>query len=583
MLDSLRKEYLANRSQREQFEREWYKLGLKTDNKELLAFVEVMKLSRTKKNALPRVHKFSEEIGKRYKDYPNVQAMAYQMVGYHYFIGEFNYERAFAAYVNLEKLLDIYGPETIGNYADYCAEIASAYYKFRNYKKAIEMGKKGVARAVHQWDFYNTIGLCFREMHQLDSAIYYLQKAVDDAVLKKAPDIYRTISLGNIGYCYYLKKEYAKAKPLLQADLQGALRINDKGLAAGSEIPLADIYLQEKNLPKAKQLLESARIHIFASNQLDRLEKYYPVRSYYAQLIGDAKQSLAYRDSVIGAIKRNDSVFNSLLVMRVQQRTDMEKLSEEKAKLENYKKLSQTRIVAIFIFFILLLLIFILIRRYRSRIEKDRKQIEELNRIMQLRQRLSADMHDDIGSTLSSISLYTHTLWMKSDNATEKGVLEKIKQNAQNVQENLGDIIWSVNPNMDSMEQIISRMRAFGADMTEHAGISLHFEIAEGIKELPLDMVVRKNLYLIYKEAVNNAVKYSACSKLNISLQLKNAILMMDIADNGKGFDIHSASEGNGLRNMARRAAEINGKLVINSNKIEGTSIVVEIDATSHS
>lgn len=576
-LDSLRKEYLKDHDQREQLEKTWHKLGVNNNNKELVAFVEVMKLSRVKKNVPQLVEKFSEEIGKKYKDYPNIQAMAYQMVGYHYFIGEINYEKAFAAYVNLEKLLDVYGPKTIGNYADYCAEIASAYYKFRNYKKAIEMGKKGVSYAANPWDFYNTIGLCLRELHQLDSAIYYLNKAVDAAISKKARDIYRTISLGNIGYCYYLKGQYLNAKPLLQVDLQGALHIDDKGLAAGAEIPLADIYLKEKNLVKANQLLDSARSHIAKSNQLDRLEKYYPVRSRYYQLAGNVQLALAYRDSVIRAIKRNDSIFNSLLVLRVQQRTDMEKLAEERGKLENYKKLSQTRIIAIIVFFILLLLIFFLIRRYRGRIEKDRKQIEELNRMMELRQRLSADMHDDIGSTLSSISIYTHSLLMQSDNVAEKGVLEKIKQNAQNVQENLGDIIWSVNPNMDSMEQIISRMRAFGADMTEHAGIALHFEIAEGVAELPLNMMKRKNLYLIYKEAVNNAVKYSGCSQLNVSLQLKEERLVMEIVDHGKGFDTKAASQGNGLRNMHRRAKEINGELLMNSTKDVGTSIALNI------
>lgn len=578
MLDSLRKEYLGNRDKREQLEKEWYKLGVNTNNKELLAFVEVMKLSRIKKHVPQQLDKFSEEISKKYRDYPNVQAMAYQMVGYHYFIGEINYEKAFAAYVNLEKLLDIYGPKTIGNYADYCAEIASAYYKFRNYKKAIAMGKKGVVYASNQWDFYNTIGLCLRELHQLDSAIYYLHKAVDAAVSKKAPDIYRTISLGNIGYCYYLKEQYSNAKPLLQADLQGALRIQDHGLAAGAEIPLADIYLKEKNWKNANQLLQSARNHIAKSNQLDRLEKYYPVRSRYYQLSGDMPNALAYRDSAITAIKRNDSIFNSLLVLRVQQRTDMEKLAEEKSKLENYKKLSQTRIIAIIGFFVLLLLIFFLIRRYRNRIEKDRKQIEELNRIMELRQRLSADMHDDIGSTLSSISLYTHSLLMQSDNVAEQGILEKIKQNAQNVQENLGDIIWSVNPNMDSMEQIISRMRAFGADMTEHAGITFHFEIDEKMISLPLNMLKRKNLYLIYKEALNNAVKYSGCSQLNVSLKLTSAHLVMEIKDNGNGFDMQTASGGNGLRNMHRRAAEINGELWMDSVEGKGTSIVLKIN-----
>lgn len=263
--------------------------------------------------------------------------------------------------------------------------------------------------------------------------------------------------------------------------------------------------------------------------------------------------------------------------MRVQQRTDLEKLVEERAKLESYKRVSQVRIIAIVVVFVILLIVIFVVRYYRGRIEKDRKQIEELNRIMALRQKLSADMHDDIGSTLSSISLYTHSLLMQPQADPQRNTLEKIKQNAQNVQESIGDIIWSVNPEMDVMDQVIARMRAFGADMTEHAGIVFQFTADGEVSNLSLVMATRKNLYLIYKEAVNNAVKYSKATDINVILQSDARMFLMTITDNGIGFDVSAKKSGNGMSNMRRRAKEVGAELTLSSETGKGTSVTFEI------
>ncbi|RZL36258.1 MAG: hypothetical protein EOP00_29640, partial [Pedobacter sp.] len=406
-----------------------FKRYKETRDEEFLAFIEILKYAEDI-DIYPENQNKLLDLARRYRAFPSIQARCFQIVGYHNFIGTLNYEKAFNAYLRLEKLLDIYDKEIITSYANYYSEIATAYYRFRNYKKAIELGKKGLPSANNKWDFYNTIGLCFTELHQLDSSTHYLQKAIKEAEIKKMPHIYRTISMGNIGNNYYLKKKYTQAKSYIQIDLSEALKIGDNGLAAGAEIPLADIYLSEKNWKVADALLTKAREHIAQSNQLNRLEKFFPIRSRYYQFIGKPALALAYRDSTIRAIKQNDSVFNSLLVMRLQQRSDMEKIVEEKNKLESYKKLSQTRLSAIIAIFILILAVLIIIRHYRNRIKNDRERIEELNRIMELRQRLSADMHDDIGSTLSSISIYAHSLLLQQPQIPEqKNILEKIKQN----------------------------------------------------------------------------------------------------------------------------------------------------------
>lgn len=546
-------------------------------DEEVLGFLKVVKFCVTLGNgATPNeMDRFVEQVLINYKQFPNLQARALHAVGYHYFIGEFNYEKAFNSYGSLEKLLEVYDEKEITDYANYCANIITAYYKFEDFGKAIKMGKRCLKIAENKWYLYNTMGLCYKGLANIDSSFVYFNRALAEAKDKQMPDVYRTIALGNIGYNYYLAKEYGKAKPLIALDLEGGLKLKDPGLIAGAATPLADIFLVEGDLVKAKEMLKLARNGIAESKQLERLEKFFPVQSRYYELLGNAEQALAYRDSSIKAIKRNDSVFNGLLVMRVQQKNDLEKITEEKNKLESYRKISQTRLWSIIVFFFLVVLIFFIVRAYRLQRGKDKKKIEELNRIIELRERLSADMHDDVGSTLSSISLYTHSLIMQAPEDQQKFTLEKIKKNAQDVQESISDIIWSVNPNMDTMEQTIARMRAFGADLAECAGICFDFEVNGAILVQPLTMAVRKNLYLIYKEAVNNAVKYSKGTKLTAILDINDGGFVLNIADNGIGFDNSVVNVGNGLLNMKRRAEEIGGKLQILTELDKGTRLVL--------
>ncbi len=565
-IDSIYNVYAFHAEFRARIEKDLLQQAKKNNDKELKALVEVLRFT------LPMTENFRVEIEK-FSEFPNIQAKAYEKVSFYFFNITFNYEKAFDAFIRLERLLEMHGPKIITDYANYCSRIGTAYYKFKNYKKTIDISKKGLEEADNRWDFYNTIGMCYKELNKMDSSFYYLKKAVDEVKRKDLPYIYRTISLGTIGSNYYVLKQYKKAKPLVEIDIEGALKWNDHGLAAGGEIILADILLSEGNLKSADILLKKARKHIQTSEQLNRLEKFFPIQSKYYHRIGQQELALAYSDSTISAINRNDSTFNSLLLMRVQQRNDLGKIAEEKTKLVNYQKLSQTRLLAVIIIFSLIIVVFALVRRYRNQIKQDKERIQELSQLLALRQRLSADMHDDIGSTLSSISLYTHSLLLQPQTDVQKSTLEKIKNSAQNVQESVSDIIWSVNPNMDVMEQVIARMRAFGADMTEHANIAFEFEVDDEVKKLHFDMVTRRNLYLVYKESINNAVKYSECNQITVKFTYLDSQFNMEIIDNGKGFDVEKKWSGNGLRNLQRRADEINAKLLITSSEPFGTTV----------
>lgn len=204
-----------------------------------------------------------------------------------------------------------------------------------------------------------------------------------------------------------------------------------------------------------------------------------------------------------------------------------------------------------------------------------RYRLQQIMRIQQIRNRISADMHDEIGSTLSSITFYSQALLMQPQEEKQKEVLQKIKENAQQVQEGLGDIIWSVKAGMDQIENVVARMFSFGSELLESKGVQFHFEAAEPLNHGQLDMAGRKNCYLIFKEAVNNAVKYGDCKNIWVHIRETGRHIELQIKDDGKGFDTQQIKSGNGLINMQQRALQMKGKLTVQSAKGHGTTVML--------
>lgn len=191
---------------------------------------------------------------------------------------------------------------------------------------------------------------------------------------------------------------------------------------------------------------------------------------------------------------------------------------------------------------------------------------------------IARDLHDEIGSALSSISVLSKVALSKGNENTEiAGYLSRIKASTVLTMENMSDIVWAINPKNDKLESLMSRMKEFAADICEALNIDLDFNLPPGLENISLDLAKRKNLFLIYKEAVNNAVKYSGCTLLVTHFQKKDDRLTMSVTDNGSGFNIAAVSRGNGLRNMKGRAAECDGLLRIEPAQGGGTTIWLEM------
>jgi signal transduction histidine kinase len=207
-----------------------------------------------------------------------------------------------------------------------------------------------------------------------------------------------------------------------------------------------------------------------------------------------------------------------------------------------------------------------------------RFRIRSLLEIEKMRRRIASDLHDDMGSTLSTINILSEMAKMKVKNDSEKTkeYIDKISDNNTRMMEAMDDIVWSINPMNDSMQKVAARMREFATGVFEAKDIDYRFCIDEAIHELRLDMEARRNIFLLFKEAVNNLAKYSQCSHAEIDIKLEKNLLKMRIQDDGIGFNMLEAEGGNGLLNMKKRAQSLKGLIDIRSGLNMGTTVILK-------
>lgn len=212
-----------------------------------------------------------------------------------------------------------------------------------------------------------------------------------------------------------------------------------------------------------------------------------------------------------------------------------------------------------------------------------RYRINELLKRQEIRNKIAQDLHDSVGSTLSSISVYSQVakIYNQKQKETElQDTLEKISSTSGEMIAEMSDIVWTINPRNDSMEKILQRMESFALPLLQTKNISCSFVYPPSVTKLNLPMQTRKNFYLIFKEAINNVLKYSGCSTMQVSLVHDDEGIELLVKDDGKGFDVGNMKQlaakslsGNGLVNMKRRAAEMKGTCTIESAPGKGTTI----------
>jgi signal transduction histidine kinase len=192
-----------------------------------------------------------------------------------------------------------------------------------------------------------------------------------------------------------------------------------------------------------------------------------------------------------------------------------------------------------------------------------------------MRNTIAKDLHDEVGANLSNIALFIAVLKQKMNESTTESIplIDKINQFAQSSQDSMTDIVWMINSNNDEFENLTIKMKDYTSLIAEDSPIQINYQLDHSLSKIKLDMLSRKNIYLFFKEALNNAIKHSNATKIDIITKWTGNELHLQIIDNGKGFDNTQTYKGNGLKNLEKRAEQLDGQLIINSTSSAGTSI----------
>jgi len=378
------------------------------------------------------------------------------------------------------------------------------------------------------------------------------------------------------------KKLYNEALVNYLISLKNYKESQDKEGLAACYNAVGEVYLELENFVKAKQFLNNGLSLFKEVGTTDDAGERYQLPAEY---IRENYRLLAKLDSAIGNweaafthyklyLLYQDSLANeetAQKIMKTQMQYDFGKKEDSlkfqqtltNEKFEKQKQAKNYLLIGVILFVVLSFFV------YRNFYNRHQLKLQEL------RNKIASDLHDDVGSTLSSISIFSQMAQQQSKEVIP--LLETIGENSRKMLDAMTDIVWTIKPENDQFEKIISRMRSFAYELLGAKKIDFEFVADGDVAKMKLPAEVRKNLYLIFKEATNNMVKYGGANKAMFAIKKEKNSLTMLIRDNGKGFDISQSTNGNGLQNMKKRADEINGQLLIESSPGQGTTIQLNV------
>ncbi len=445
---------------------------------------------------------------------------------------------------------------------DYLAGISYSEKAITLYRK---IGNMRMSSAV-----LNNLGLIYKEMNEFDKSVKVMEQAIH--ITDSLRDITNlSIYYANLSSVYIQKEEYTEAiryadKAMEYAVMQDnageiALAQSLKGKVLANQKKYAEaIVLVSKSLPVFQEIEDIDNVNISA----DILATSYAglgdhTKAYEYTLIareaGDSLAKWKYDDDIVAMQTkfRVDEKDKEIQVLAMDKEIQHQKLNQQKFLI----------IASVAVAILALLGIWLAMTR-----NKLRQRMKEL----ELRNQIAADLHDEVGSSLSSINMLSQMATQQGNEGKQKDILEKMRTNAKETMDKMGDIVWMIKPGETETANLKQRMERFAYEIcsARNIGLSLRLDALEKIK---LTMDQRKNIYLIFKEALNNAVKYSGTERIDIFTGVQNREFILEVRDEGNGFDTALVQKGNGLDNIRNRAMELGGKLLIDSTPGEGTLV----------
>lgn len=430
------------------------------------------------------------------------------------------------------------------------------------YREVLKIGIREKLPELHR--MYSGLTVVFLGMKLNDSALLYAQKGYQ--LFKESPyytannwetwwsesNVYNSVASAfaaeraNDSAIYYYKKSLVASKAV-------QMTYNILNSYAG----MAAIYQEQGHYDSAR--LYARRILAEKSKAI------YPIgKQRAAEIMAGIYEQEHNGDSALKylhiAIQLKDSLYNQSKIMAFQNILAKQNEKDRAVAMATTELKSRYRLY--FIMFGLVIVFVVAAVAIRNRKQRQ---------LQIIRNSIADDLHDDIGSTLSSIRIINDLAKAKSPEALL--LLNSIGENTAAIQENMSDIVWAINPRNDHFENIVLRMNVFATEILDAKKIQLQFDSDEALKTARLSMGQRKNLYLFFKEVINNATKYSDARKVRVEICKKDQHIEMSITDDGKGFDDSTLVSGNGMCSLKKRAEELNGVYRIDSQVDKGTEV----------
>lgn len=424
------------------------------------------------------------------------------------------------------------------------------------------------------------LGETYRELKDFKTSERYLKEGRDAAremklVLEEARLEY------TLGLLYKDINNREEAQRVLQHSIALARQGGDSALVA--EIKGFVAFLERKPLRETdeERTLQGTLLATESSGRKGSVvAAYYNLAEYYAnhEQFEKAYRNLKKYEQMNDSMRGNE-VLLQIKQLETQYETDKKEqeialLKKEQQLNEAELKIQKNRQLLIGMALLSVIVISVLlVNRYRV-VNQARRQLE----MEKIRTTIAQDLHDDIGSTLSSINIISKLALQQKDQASDH--FQRINEQSSRMMESISDIVWSINPNNDSLEQMVMKMKEFASEILEPKEMLYSFQGEENLHSLSLDLSRRKNLFLIFKEAVNNAAKYSEAKEIRICFEKNGDQLKVTISDDGKGFDPHAVKSGNGQRNLRERAAAAGGVLQVDAAPGKGTVVLLSLPLT---
>jgi signal transduction histidine kinase len=446
---------------------------------------------------------------------------------------------------------------------------------------------------------YNAIGWVYHEQHNYPEALKHYA-----AALKLANETQDNLILAetynNLGAINEKLENFREALKYNFAALKGYKETGIKEQIPWIYNNIGLIYLKQKKYNDAVKYLDTALSFSKELGKIELIKLSYENWSALDSAQGNYKSALehyklfiSYRDSLF-----NEEKTKKLVQLQMQYDFDKKEDSLKQKHLITETKFLAQRKQKYFYWaglFMLGLLSFFVFLNFRNQKkinklageaharQKAEMELQNQQAILSERLRISSELHDEVGATLSGIAMYSHLTreQMKTGQAAEiEKSLNIMQQSSTQMVDKLSDIVWLINPEQDSLQKLVTRLEEYATDMAAIKNIHVKIDVPEKIAEINLPVENRRNIYLFCKEAINNAVKYSNATLLELTVKEVNGKLEFSVSDNGKGFDAVMVRRGNGLENMQKRADDIGAKLILQSKENEGASVCLQCKIT---